>query len=151
MIWHFGPDLKVSMDGRRETVYSPAVVDAHMRFYAGGPGAVQYAEDLRPDYILIPAALPVVEELVSHGWRSACRGPTSVLLTRRDVVPCDARAEPRVRFFPSCGRRAPRTRGYADNYFLIRYPCNPRRYSCNRGSRSRPVTGAAKGARSRRG
>ena len=88
------------MDGRRETVYSPAVVDAHMRFYAGGPGAFQYAEDLRPDYVLLPAALPVVGELLSHGWRSACRGPSSVLLTRRDVSPCDARAETRVRFFP---------------------------------------------------
>jgi hypothetical protein len=100
VIWHFGPALKVSMDGRRETVYSPAVVDAHMRFYAGEPGAFQYAEDLRPDYILLPAALPVVEELLRHGWRSACRGPTSVLLTRREVTPCDARAATRVRFFP---------------------------------------------------
>jgi hypothetical protein len=100
VIWQFGPDLKVSMDGRRETVYSQAVVDAHMRFYAGKPGAVQYAGDLGPDYIWIPADLPVVQELLRNGWRSACTGPMSVLLTRHDAPACDTRADPKVRFFP---------------------------------------------------
>jgi hypothetical protein len=100
VIWQFGPGLKVSMDGRRETVYSQAVVDAHLRFYAGKPGAVQYAGDLGPDYIWIPAELPVVQELLRNGWRSACTGSLSVLLTRHDAVACDTRADPKPRFFP---------------------------------------------------
>ena len=50
-----------------------------MRFYAGKPGAVQYATDLAPDYIWIPAELPVVQELLRNGWRSACtRFPVGV-------------------------------------------------------------------------
>jgi hypothetical protein len=31
-IWHFGPGLKVSMDGRRETVYGEELISAHLRF-----------------------------------------------------------------------------------------------------------------------
>ena len=33
VIWRFGPDLKVSVDGRRETVYSDRLVTSHYRFY----------------------------------------------------------------------------------------------------------------------
>jgi hypothetical protein len=100
-IWQFGPALKVSMDGRRETVYSPELVDAHMRFYVGEPGASRYADELHPDYVWIPAALPVVRELQRNGWRAVCEGPTSVLLTRRDVTtPCVSEPPPTTRLFP---------------------------------------------------
>jgi hypothetical protein len=100
-IWQFGPDLKVSMDGRRETVYSPQLVDAHMRFYFGEAGASRYADELRPDYVWIPAALPVVRELERSGWRAACEGPTSVLLTRRDLTaPCVSEPPLTPRLFP---------------------------------------------------
>ena len=100
-IWQFGPDLKVSMDGRRETVYSTALVDAHMRFYFGERGASRYADELRPDYIWIPSALAVAGELQRSGWRPACAGPTSVLLTRRiDMAPCAPAALPADRLFP---------------------------------------------------
>src|SRR6185503_13838357 len=37
--WHFGPALKVSMDGRRETVYSAAMLQAHNAFFRNEPGA----------------------------------------------------------------------------------------------------------------
>jgi hypothetical protein len=101
-IWQFGPDLKVSMDGRRETVYSPALVDAHLRFYLGEPGAARYADELHADYVWIPSALRVVRELKDNGWRAACEGPTSVLLTRHDVTttPCIAGPPQTTRLFP---------------------------------------------------
>jgi hypothetical protein len=82
-IWHFGPGLKVSMDGRRETVYTPEVVNAHMRFYFGGANDWQYADDLKADYVLIPKALPIAKELPLHGWRPLCEGPTSILFARQ--------------------------------------------------------------------
>jgi hypothetical protein len=100
-IWQFGPALKVSMDGRRETVYSPELIDAHMRFYSGEPGASRYADELHPDYVWIPAALPVVRELQRNGWRTACEGPTSVLLTRHEVTaPCVSGPPQATRLFP---------------------------------------------------
>jgi hypothetical protein len=88
-IWHFGPHLKVSMDGRRETVYSNELVAAHMRFYSGEPDAWRYADSLHADYVWIPKRLPVVRELRINGWSALCEGSSSILLTRRHVTePC---------------------------------------------------------------
>jgi hypothetical protein len=101
VIWQFGPDLKVSMDGRRETVYSQGMIDAHMRFYFDPSGGPQFAEKLRPDYIWLPASLPVVDQLLGVGWRSMCRGPSSVLLTRQDLTPsCEIGTHSSARRFP---------------------------------------------------
>jgi hypothetical protein len=100
-IWHFGPDLKVSMDGRRETVYSDGLVAAHMDFYFGKADAWRYADTLQPDYVWIPKELPVTGELRRHGWYPLCEGQSSILLTRRPVTPqCPQRATESVRTFP---------------------------------------------------
>ena len=102
-IWQFGPELRVSMDGRRETVYGPEIIDAHTRLYAGEMGATRYADELRPDYIWLPVALPVVNELRRIGWRPACSGPTSILLTRRPLtIPCspEPSSSSSIRVFP---------------------------------------------------
>ena len=48
-IWHFGPDLKVSIDGRRETVYSDAVIAWSREVEAGEPSAIQRLLDLAPE------------------------------------------------------------------------------------------------------
>jgi hypothetical protein len=81
-IWHFGPGLKVSMDGRRETVYSAAVVNAHMRFYFGSSNEWRYADAIGADYVWIPKGLPIALELPLHGWHRLCEGQTSVLFAR---------------------------------------------------------------------
>lgn len=36
VIWHLGPQVKVSIDGRRETLYSDDVRQADIRFRSGG-------------------------------------------------------------------------------------------------------------------
>jgi hypothetical protein len=82
-IWHFGPAIQVSMDGRRETAYSDRVIAEHMRFYSGGPGAAAYPDSIRADYVWIPKALPVVTTLRQAGWQTTFEGPVSVILTRR--------------------------------------------------------------------
>ena len=81
-IWHLGPRLRVSMDGRRETVYSDALVRAHLRLYDDEPRATALVDRLRPDLIWLPAGLPVVASLERQGWKPAFRGPTSVILDR---------------------------------------------------------------------
>ena len=101
LIWHFGPDLKVSMDGRRETVYSAAVVDAHMRFYSGTPDQWRYPDVLQADYVWIPKQLPVSRELQRQGWHAVCEGRISILLSkRRDAAACPAQPAPSSRLFP---------------------------------------------------
>ncbi len=78
-IWHL-PNLKVSMDGRRETVYSNELIEAHLAFYFGSSTALVHR--LNPDVIWIPRDLPVVARLEQEGWRASFRGPVSTVLVR---------------------------------------------------------------------
>ena len=80
-IWHLAPGLRVSYDGRRETVYSRTVQDAHSRFY-GSAGDAGYARELAADYIWLPRRLPVVGALEQDGWVEIFRGPESLVLAR---------------------------------------------------------------------
>lgn len=93
-IWHLGPRLRVSMDGRRETVYSDALVRAHVRLYDDAPGATALVARLRPDLVWLPAGLPVVASLERAGWRPAFRGRASVILARGEPrAPVRARGD----------------------------------------------------------
>ena len=80
-IWHLAPRLRVSYDGRRETVYSEAVQAAHRRFYASASDA-SYARILEADYVWLPHRLPVIAPLVRDGWIEIFRGSRSVVLAR---------------------------------------------------------------------
>lgn len=81
-IWHLGPALSVSVDGRRETVYSDDVLRRHLTFYYVPSTRQQFLDEVRPDYIWLPSHLPVVESLRSDGWKELFAGPESVLLGR---------------------------------------------------------------------
>jgi hypothetical protein len=81
-IWHYGPDLQVSMDGRRETVYTERAIQAHRRFYAVEEAGMPLISGLNPDYIWLPARLPVVNRLRSEGWTAIYDGAVSVVFTR---------------------------------------------------------------------
>jgi hypothetical protein len=79
VIWHFGPGLQVSMDGRRETVYSDAAIHAHRAFYSGDASAMPYLSQLRPDWIWLPVHLPVTKQLESAGWTRIFDGAISTI------------------------------------------------------------------------
>jgi len=101
VIWHFGPDLQVSIDGRRETVYSGDVVDAHMRFYTSTSDGWRYPDAINADYVWIPSHLPVVRDLEVHGWRTLCKGTQSTLLGReQNRPPCAQQTRTSEREFP---------------------------------------------------
>ena len=100
VIWHFGPGLQVSMDGRRETVYSDDVVAAHMKFYFGERDEWRYADELGAEYVLLPAGLPSVRRLQQNGWLTMCAGAEAVLLSRHDTRQCEAGASTPARRFP---------------------------------------------------
>lgn len=84
-IWHLAPAIQVSMDGRRETVYSDAVLRSHRRIYANTPDAIDLVESMKADWIWLPHDWPVVSRLQSAGWHLAFRGPTSAILSRQPV------------------------------------------------------------------
>jgi hypothetical protein len=84
-IWHFNPSIKVSIDGRRETIYSDAVLRKHLAFFFALPEGRHYASELSPDYIWLPVRLPIVSILRDEGWRPIFEGPTSVILGRLEA------------------------------------------------------------------
>jgi len=84
-IWYFSPRLKISMDGRRETVYSDDVREKHWRFYLDGRDS-GYARAINADYVWLPRQLPAVPRLREEGWREIFRGSRSVILSRGDLA-----------------------------------------------------------------
>ena len=84
-ICHFSPAIRVSMDGRRETVYSEEQVWKHLRFYFDEPGGRELVSELSPDYIWLPRTLPAVATLRDGGWRPLFEGSRSIILTDRPI------------------------------------------------------------------
>jgi hypothetical protein len=83
VIWQFGPELKVSIDGRRETLYSDAQLAAHYRFYRNESDAPGFPQRIHADYIWIPKRFPVVDTLRRQGWKTAFEGPVSIVFARQ--------------------------------------------------------------------
>jgi hypothetical protein len=84
-IWHLSPQMKVSIDGRRETVYSDAVFRGHLELYAGTPAGLTYLRNLGPDYVWLPRGLPVAQALTREGWVALFEGPQSIIFRRADT------------------------------------------------------------------
>jgi len=84
-IWHLWPEIQVSNDGRRETVYSERVRQAHAIIYADKPGAIVTLERMQPDHVWLPVESPTIARLQKAGWNTVFRGPQSVVLTRSRV------------------------------------------------------------------
>jgi hypothetical protein len=81
-IWHLTPSIRVSMDGRRETVYSDDIRELHREIYGNGPNALQNVARLAPDSIWLPLASPAIGTLEQAGWRTVFRGVRSAILSR---------------------------------------------------------------------
>jgi hypothetical protein len=86
-IWHLAPRLKVSMDGRRETVYSETMIDLHLRLYKADPTALDQVVSLAPDLIWLPVSSPAIVALERRDWKVVFRGPLSVILSRQPEKP----------------------------------------------------------------
>jgi hypothetical protein len=85
-IWHL-PNLSVSLDGRRETVYSDATVHDQVAMYFDPSHRRDVLQKLRPDYAWLPATLPLTAALKSDGWTPLYNGPRSVVLSARNEPP----------------------------------------------------------------
>ena len=84
-IWHFGPGLKVSMDGRRETVYSPRQFDIHAAILRGDPEGFRALEDWRPEYVWLPVRASRTKEwLREHGYGLDLETDASFVAARLD-------------------------------------------------------------------
>lgn len=81
-IWHMGPGVQVSFDGRRETVYSSRFIAEHLGLYAARPGWNVFLDRLAPDLIWLPAVIPLARHLPAYGWRVVHRSASGLVFAR---------------------------------------------------------------------
>lgn len=84
-IWHLSPAVRVSIDGRRETIYSDAVLNAHDQMNAATPDGIRYLQQLSPDYVWLPMEFGALREwLGANGYRIDLQTPRSFIAVRGD-------------------------------------------------------------------
>src|SRR5262249_52226385 len=87
-LWHLYPDLKVSIDGRRETVYSDRVVHEHDQIYQDGPAGFAVIAAWNPEYVWLPASRSRTKAwLKVHGYRIDFESERSYVAVRSDRPP----------------------------------------------------------------
>ena len=100
-IWHFGPALKVSIDGRRETIYSDAVIQLHRRFERGEPDAAAQVQQIGPDYVWLQASKVKAKAwLEENGYRIDVDTGLSFIATRQDLPKLLTATHPMPSCFP---------------------------------------------------
>jgi hypothetical protein len=85
VIWHVGPRVQVSVDGRRETVYSDAVYELNQRFIAGVDGWDRLLTERPSDLVLVGLHTGACDRLMQRAdWTLLLRDETSALFGRPD-------------------------------------------------------------------
>ena len=81
-IWNL-PRSPVSIDGRLDSVYSPAVIDAHWKLYNGEPFDTNALNLARADFALLPSDLAGAKALVQdEKWRAVYFDQRAVVLVK---------------------------------------------------------------------
>jgi hypothetical protein len=85
-LWHLSPTLRVSMDGRRETVYSDARLDEHGAILNGTPEGLAILDQWAPEYVWLPSTSATTKAwLVSRGYRLEHDTAKSFVAVRSDL------------------------------------------------------------------
>jgi hypothetical protein len=85
-IWHLAPTLRVSMDGRRETIYSDARLAEHGAILEGTRDGLALLEEWAPEYVWLPASSSVTREwLRQRGYRLDHASERSFVAVRPDL------------------------------------------------------------------
>lgn len=85
-IWHFGPDLRVSIDGRRETAYSETILQTQRAVLDGTEAGLAELKRTRPEYVWLPAAAARTKAwLRANGYRIDIETSRSYVAARADL------------------------------------------------------------------
>ncbi|HYB44186.1 MAG TPA: hypothetical protein VEL75_20590 [Candidatus Methylomirabilis sp.] len=88
VLWHLGPRIKVSVDGRRETVYSDGIYRENLRFADGTGEWNSLLRSHDTHLVLVPRGLPVWNLMkLEPGWTLLDEDAVSALFGRRDWAP----------------------------------------------------------------
>jgi hypothetical protein len=96
-LWHFGPRLRVSMDGRRETVYSDARLADHDGIIRGTAEGFARLAEWRAEYAWLPSRSAATRAwLLEHGYVIDKETDRSFVARRADLPPLTAAGPPRA-------------------------------------------------------
>jgi hypothetical protein len=86
-IWHFGPSLRVSYDGRRETVYTDETDWRQVYIERGDAEGLQFLGAVRPEYVWLSHSSAGVRRWLElqPDYRVDLETPTSFLGVRADL------------------------------------------------------------------
>ncbi len=83
VIWHLGPRVRVSMDGRRETVYSSQALARNLNFGEARPGWRTLLQIGNPSFALLRRGSPCEQRMREEpGWKVAYEDPFCSLFVR---------------------------------------------------------------------
>ena len=85
-LWHFGPALRVSIDGRRETIYTSTTIEEQQAIPEGLERGLKALERITPEYVWLPSsATTTAGWLTNHGYRIDIRTKRSYVAVRADL------------------------------------------------------------------
>jgi len=101
-IWHFGPRARVSIDGRRETVYSDQQLSRQLAMAMGETAGLDELARTLPEYVWLPTshAERTRQWLTSHAYRIDVQTPESFVAVRHDLPKLQAMPGPSPACFP---------------------------------------------------
>jgi hypothetical protein len=83
VLWHLSPQIKVSIDGRRETVYSDPIYAENLRFTSGLGDWDAILKRHPTDLALLSKTYPIFNLMkLTPGWTLAYEDPMSGLFVR---------------------------------------------------------------------
>ncbi len=89
-LWHLSPRLLVSMDGRRETVYSASRLAEHDDLVFGRQAGLAVLRDWQAEYVWLPAWSTLTRDwLLGNGYRIELVSDRSFVAVRGDLPPLD--------------------------------------------------------------
>ncbi len=84
-IFHWGPRLRVSIDGRRETVYAPSWIEAQAWIVPGRADTLAFLARQRPEYVWLPSEATTPRRwLRDHAYRIDIDTGRSFIARRAD-------------------------------------------------------------------
>jgi hypothetical protein len=100
-LWHVGPAIRVSMDGRRETVYSERRLIEHDAIVFGRPEAAALLAAWQPEYAWLPSSSSLARQwLIDHGYRIDVATAAAFLAVRGDLPVLAGAVQPQTGCFP---------------------------------------------------
>lgn len=85
VIWHLGPELRVSFDPRFDLVYSAETIEEQLAVRDAAPRGVAFLARERPEYVWFPQSSTRLKDwLTSQGYRIDVDTPESFVAVRGD-------------------------------------------------------------------